>query len=545
MRMNMKNIFLIIVHILFFSLAYSLIHLDINDYSAINATSPLEISSYVEGSNEVVHPDILYFENAWNGWEYWMVYTPFPDSDARYENPSISVSHDGINWELPQGLSNPIITPFPDSYNPDNYYHSDPEIIMSSDNSIMYVLWREHSGWRYETLNYVSSTDGVNWSSTQAVFVVDGNIERILSPAIVKDDISYKLWTVDTKTSPRTIRMRTSDSLTQNWSAGQATNLTLINNNYEIWHLDVVYVDFKYYMLASVGLAGAPRGGNLYLAVSSDGLTWEMANSPILQGQSNSWDELIYRSTLLVSPVGDYLNFKIWYSSDGGTADDNLFWRIAYSEVSHPEITNEETLPVELASFTVSTSSHNRIKIHWSSHSENNLYAYKIYRGLTHSLDDALALANLIPATNSSQTHSYSQEDIALVAGKYYYWLEAIDYGTNSAFFGPIEIVLKADNSFTEVTYSQENLVSLYPNPFNPSTSLSYSLEEDSPVTLNIYNLKGQLIRSYNMGRQTQGKHKIVWDGKNYQEQEQVSAIYIFKLLTKTKSYYFKGILRK
>jgi len=156
------------------NLCFGLVHLDINGYSATNAIAPLEIESYVEDSNEVVHPDVLYFENGWNGYEYWMVFTPFPDSDAQYENPSIVASHDGLLWEIPTGLTNPIMTPFPESYDSNNYYHSDPDMIMSDDNSIMYVFWREHSGWRYETLNYVYSTDGINWTANQMDFVVNG-----------------------------------------------------------------------------------------------------------------------------------------------------------------------------------------------------------------------------------------------------------------------------------------------------------------------------------------------------------------------------------
>ena len=330
------------------SLCHGLIHLDVNGYDAVNANEPLDIESYVSDNDEVVHPDVIYFENAWNGYEYWMVFTPFPASNAQFENPSIVASHDGLIWEIPPGLTNPIMTPFAESYNPNDYYHSDPDIVMSDDNSTMYVFWREHTGWRYETLMYVSSTDGINWSENQVVFQVDGHSdERIISPAIVRDNSNYKMWTVDTKTTPRTIRMRTSDNLTSDWSQAQATNLTMITANTEIWHLDVTYVDEKYYMLASVGLAGSTRGGSLYLAVSDDGINWEVSDNPVLSGNSNSWDSLIYRASFIPVTLNNHLKFKVWYSSDGGTATDNLLWKIGFTDLNNDNIPTND-MPEDL-----------------------------------------------------------------------------------------------------------------------------------------------------------------------------------------------------
>lgn len=100
-EIRMKKIVLLVLNLVVFSFCFGLLHLDISGYSATNASSPLNIESYVADNNEVVHPDVLYFENGWNGYEYWMVFTPFPNSNAQYENPSIAVSHDGLIWEIP------------------------------------------------------------------------------------------------------------------------------------------------------------------------------------------------------------------------------------------------------------------------------------------------------------------------------------------------------------------------------------------------------------------------------------------------------------
>ncbi|MBI9032561.1 T9SS type A sorting domain-containing protein [bacterium] len=530
----MKKIILFVILLVIYKIGFGLIHLDINGYTATNALNPLDIESYIADNDEVVHPDVIYIENGWNGYEYWMVFTPFPNSEPQFENPSIVASHDGINWELPQGLTNPIITPYDESFNSNNYYHSDPDLIMSEDNSTMYVFWRDHAGWRYEKLKYVYSTDGINWSLTQEVFSVDGNIERILSPAIVRDSISYKMWTVDTKTNPRTIRMRTSNDPTASWSPAIATDLSLITPNTAIWHLDVTYIEGKYYMLASVGVATEPRGGKLYLALSNNGINWEVAANPVLEGVSTSWDRLIYRSSILLAPVEDYVNFKVWYSSDGGTPSDNLFWKIGYTEFNHEDIPEDETLPVQLSSFSTSNYQNGKIKIQWISESESNLNGYRLYRNNTNSLENSEMLEVFISASNSSQTQHYSYIDESIQNnGLYYYWIKMIDYDGSSSYYGPSFIEIDNDNlDNTIVPPVITGFTSIYPNPSNPTTTLSYSLESKSQVTIEIFNLKGQLVKLFDLGIKEQGHHKIVWNGLSDNDVRLPSGIYFSRMKT-------------
>ncbi len=60
------------------------------------------------------HPDVQYFPNGFNGYKYWMVFTPYNGAvganvdSKRYENPTVVVSNDGLTWRPPAGISNPI-----------------------------------------------------------------------------------------------------------------------------------------------------------------------------------------------------------------------------------------------------------------------------------------------------------------------------------------------------------------------------------------------------------------------------------------------------
>ncbi len=68
-----------------------------------------------------------------------------------------------------------------------------------------------------------------------------------------------------------------------------------------------------------------------------------------------------------------------------------------------------------------------------------------------------------------------------------------------------------------------------YPNPFNPSTTLSYALPFNSNVALTIYNLNGQVIRNYTINLQPSGTHKVIWDGTNSNGVRVATGIYIYR----------------
>lgn len=72
-------------------------------------------------------------------------------------------------------------------------------------------------------------------------------------------------------------------------------------------------------------------------------------------------------------------------------------------------------------------------------------------------------------------------------------------------------------------------LMGNYPNPFNPGTSIEYSLPEDSFVKLTIYNIRGQEIAILVNGNQQQGIQKIQWNGKNSLGQPVPSGTYFYR----------------
>ncbi len=84
------------------------------------------------------------------------------------------------------------------------------------------------------------------------------------------------------------------------------------------------------------------------------------------------------------------------------------------------------------------------------------------------------------------------------------------------------------NNIVTSQTYLSGN----YPNPFNPTTTIKYSLKEDSAVSLVIYNIKGQIVKQLVNGHLSADQYTIVWNGEDDNNYPVSSGIYFYKLKT-------------
>ena len=74
-----------------------------------------------------------------------------------------------------------------------------------------------------------------------------------------------------------------------------------------------------------------------------------------------------------------------------------------------------------------------------------------------------------------------------------------------------------------------------YPNPFSKSTVIGYQLSESSQITLKIYNISGQEIRTLVNENQPAGKHSVVWDGTDNAGNAIGPGVYFYQLKTGNK----------
>jgi hypothetical protein len=84
-----------------------------------------------------------------------------------------------------------------------------------------------------------------------------------------------------------------------------------------------------------------------------------------------------------------------------------------------------------------------------------------------------------------------------------------------------------------------------HPNPFNPTTTISFDLVNAGKVALNVYNIKGELVRTLASGNYPAGKHDVLWNGNDNSGKSISSGVYFYHLKTKEYSSFRKAIMLK
>ncbi|MCK9310434.1 MAG: T9SS type A sorting domain-containing protein, partial [Candidatus Cloacimonetes bacterium] len=84
-----------------------------------------------------------------------------------------------------------------------------------------------------------------------------------------------------------------------------------------------------------------------------------------------------------------------------------------------------------------------------------------------------------------------------------------------------------------------------YPNPFNPSTTIAFSIPTTYNTKLSVYNIKGQKVKELINNELASGYHKIIWDGRDKNNRGVSSGIYFFRLQSGGKVSVRKAMLMK
>jgi len=221
----------------------------------------------------------------------------------------------------------------------------------------------------------------------------------------------------------------------------------------------------------------------------------------------------------------------------------------ASKDLDLPIILGDEdaTLPVELSSFAATMTANNFVSLMWITQSETNVNGYYIYRSKASDLSTAVMVSPMINATNTSSQQSYVFVDREVYdSGVYFYWLQSMDIDGNNSFYGPVSITVNFDeNGNTPVPPLATNLNSIYPNPFNPSAFISYSLASPANVNIRVYNSRGQLVRNLMSSERGIGHHEVSWNGKDDQGSDCGTGIYFIRMDAGKDSFTRKALMVK
>ena len=86
------------------------------------------------------------------------------------------------------------------------------------------------------------------------------------------------------------------------------------------------------------------------------------------------------------------------------------------------------------------------------------------------------------------------------------------------------------DNSHSTPGIPNAIRISNYPNPFNPNTTIDFYLPEPGDVTLEVFNIKGQRVKTLINEHKETGSHNIVWNGTDQNGRFVSSGVYFYRL---------------
>ncbi|MCF7920511.1 MAG: T9SS type A sorting domain-containing protein [Candidatus Cloacimonetes bacterium] len=150
-----------------------------------------------------------------------------------------------------------------------------------------------------------------------------------------------------------------------------------------------------------------------------------------------------------------------------------------------------------------------------------------------------------------SGTHDWTYVEIPVPEGNNEYsWRYFTHIGGNSRLWlDYIYFPPKQQVNSEEILISKDMLLTNYPNPFNPETTISYILPEKAPVEISVYNIKGQRVRELSIAggrRKTgDGRRSVVWDGKDETGNQVGSGIYLVRLRVEDKVMVRKVMMMK
>lgn len=191
-------------------------------------------------------------------------------------------------------------------------------------------------------------------------------------------------------------------------------------------------------------------------------------------------------------------------------------------------------LPVELESFEAKLIGKN-VALTWTTATETDNQGFVIERSLDAKNFIEIAsyktsIALIGRGTSASETN-YKYTDSKVSNGStYYYRLVDVSYEGVRNENEIIKISVENENSESKYLNFEYELKQNFPNPFNPSTQINFSIARAGQVTLNIYNLNGQLVQTLVNNTLDKGNYNVEWNGTNSNGSQVSSGVYLYNL---------------
>lgn len=291
-----------------------------------NAENKLTVPT-PDGQNQPTHPKVLHFPDRWNGYKFWMAFTPWTNQNNNTENPCICYSDDGETWSA-EGITNPLAEP-PTEDGAIVGYNSDVHIVMVGD--VMECWWRVHfqsgsrKGWL--TINRRTSTDGINWTAAEELHETNEVVSN-LSPVVIHEDGVYKIWLCYGYT--KLVYFESADGT--NWQFIRDISVDLADKpDYKIWHFDIIHSEHGYEFVGCYNPRDTTKNLYIYYARSGDNITYTTPYMVLTTGKTGQFDSgELYRPSIV--RVGN--GMMLYY---GARQEGTRIWGIGKLDATSPE----------------------------------------------------------------------------------------------------------------------------------------------------------------------------------------------------------------
>ena len=174
------------------------------------------------------------------------------------------------------------------------------------------------------------------------------------------------------------------------------------------------------------------------------------------------------------------------------------------------------TIPVELMDFTISVIN-NGVQLIWSTATETNNQGFEILRFAQNDNDGWNKIGFVLGHGTTTEPQHYSFTNNEVRPGKYQYKLKQMNYDGTFEYSHIVEV---------EIPLVNESLLSQnFPNPFNPSTRIQYSLNSTQKITLKVYDVLGNEIATLVNEEKPSGEYEVEFNGNNLP-----SGVYFYQL---------------
>ncbi|MDK9701093.1 MAG: T9SS type A sorting domain-containing protein [bacterium] len=190
------------------------------------------------------------------------------------------------------------------------------------------------------------------------------------------------------------------------------------------------------------------------------------------------------------------------------------------------EINDGAVLPVEMTSFNA-VGADKQVFLHWNTESETDNAHFNLYRSTMESQRGEL-LAQLDGLQNSATGREYNYTDNRVLNGQTYYYRIA-DVSMNGVeTIHPFVVMATPSENALGVIPIKYTLSQNFPNPFNPSTQITYGISQAGNVHLTVFDAMGRELKTLVNGYQSPNTYKITFNAENLP-----SGTYYYSLSTK------------